>query len=75
MRRLFLHESIYDSFVKRLVQAYPKITDRIGNPMDENTLLGPLHSKRAVQEYLDGIEEIKRQGGKILYGGKAVQSL
>ena len=43
--------------------------------MEENTLLGPLHSKRAVQEYLDGIEDIKRQGGKILYGGKAVASL
>lgn len=56
LRRLFLHESIYDSFVKRLVDAYPKITPRMGDPMDENTLLGPLHSKRAVQEYLDGIE-------------------
>jgi acyl-CoA reductase-like NAD-dependent aldehyde dehydrogenase len=42
--------------VKRLVDAYPKITPRMGDPMDENTLLGPLHSKRAVQEYLDGIE-------------------
>jgi aldehyde dehydrogenase family 7 member A1 len=28
--------------------------------MDENTLLGPLHTKRAVQEYLDGIQEIKK---------------
>jgi len=42
--------------VKRLVDAYPKITPRMGDPMDENTLLGPLHSKRAVQEYLEGIE-------------------
>lgn len=40
--------------------------------MHEDTLLGPLHTKRAVQEYLDGIETIKKQGGKILYGGQAV---
>lgn len=48
LRRLFLHESIYDKFVKRLLEAYPKVTARMGNPMDDNTLLGPLHSKRAV---------------------------
>jgi aldehyde dehydrogenase family 7 protein A1 len=44
----------------------------MGDPMHEDTLLGPLHSKRAVQEYLDGIETIKKQGGKVLCGGKAV---
>jgi aldehyde dehydrogenase family 7 protein A1 len=59
LRRLYLHESVHDSFVKRLVQAYPKVTARMGHPMDENTLLGPLHSKRAVKEYLEGIETIK----------------
>jgi acyl-CoA reductase-like NAD-dependent aldehyde dehydrogenase len=56
LRRLFLHESIYDQFVKRLVSAYPKVTARMGDPLHEDTLLGPLHTKRAVQEYLDGIE-------------------
>lgn len=40
--------------------------------MHEDTLLGPLHTKRAVQDYLDGIETIKKQGGKILVGGQHV---
>jgi len=72
LRRLFLHESIYDAFVKRLVGAYAKVAARMGDPMHPDTLLGPLHTKRAVQEYKEGIETIKRQGGEILFGGEVV---
>jgi aldehyde dehydrogenase family 7 protein A1 len=32
--------------------------------------MGPLHSESSVKEYLEGIETIKKEGGKILYGGK-----
>mmetsp|Transcript_13279 Transcript_13279/g.13078 ORF Transcript_13279/g.13078 Transcript_13279/m.13078 type:complete len:172 (-) Transcript_13279:36-551(-) len=35
--------------------------------------MGPLHTKAAVKEYLDGIEEIKKQGGKILVGGSKIE--
>ena len=72
LRRLFLHDTIYDNFVNRLVDAFKKVATRMGNPMDGETLLGPLHTKRAVKEYLEGIETIKRQGGKVLCGGEAV---
>jgi len=48
LRRLFLHESVYDALVKRLVSAFGKIAERMGDPMHEDTLLGPLHTKRAV---------------------------
>jgi len=74
LRRLYLHERVYDGFVKRLVSAYPKVTARMGHPLDEDTLLGPLHSKKAVQEYLEGLQAIKAQGGKILYGGETVST-
>jgi aldehyde dehydrogenase family 7 protein A1 len=36
-------------------------------------LLGPLHTKRAVKEYVQGLSEIQKQGGKILCGGKLIQ--
>jgi aldehyde dehydrogenase family 7 protein A1 len=72
LRRLFLHETVYDNFVKRLVGAYAKVAERMGDPMHPDTLLGPLHSKRAVEDYKNGIENIKKQGGEILYGGKVV---
>lgn len=44
----------------------------MGDPLDDNTLLGPLHNPQSVENYLKGIEEIKKQGGKILYGGEAL---
>ena len=53
-----------------MVAAYSKL--KIGMPMEDGTLVGPLHSKMAVQQYVDGIETIKKQGGKILCGGKVL---
>jgi len=58
-----------------MVKSYPAFEKRMGDPLDDNTLLGPLHMKRSVQEYLDGIEEIKKQGGKVLYGGKSFDDM
>ena len=70
LRRILLHESVYDSFVEKIKKVYESI--RIGNPLEPSTLMGPLHTKGAVKEYLDGIEEIKKQGGNILYGGQKI---
>jgi acyl-CoA reductase-like NAD-dependent aldehyde dehydrogenase len=58
-RRTFIHESIYDQFVDRLVKAYPKLVEKMGDPLDSNTLLGPLHNKLGLEGYLRGLEEIK----------------
>ena len=68
MRRIFLHESVYDKFVERMVAAYKTI--KMGNPLEEGVLLGPLHTKMAVNQFKEGVETIKKQGGKILLGGK-----
>ena len=68
LRRLIIHDSVYDAFVEKLKKVYGSI--RIGNPLEAGTLMGPLHSKAAVKEYLDGIETIKSQGGKIIHGGE-----
>ena len=34
--------------------------------------MGPLHTKAAVKEFTEGLAEIKKQGGKILYGGNVI---
>jgi len=75
LRRLFIHESIYDGFVDRMVKAYPKFSDRMGDPLDPNTLLGPLHNQMGIDNYEKGIENIKAQGGKVLYGGERVKGM
>ena len=42
LRRIYLHESIYDAFVARMVKSYANVV--IGDPMAPNTLMGPMHS-------------------------------
>jgi aldehyde dehydrogenase family 7 protein A1 len=69
MRRIFLHESVYDKFIEKMIAAYKTI--KSGNPLEEGVLLGPLHTKDAVKQYKEGITTIKKQGGKVLYGGNA----
>lgn len=69
-RRLIIHEDIYDEVKKRLVSAYSQIENRIGNPLDEQTLVGPLIDKMAVELYKDAIEKIQAQGGSIAFGNK-----
>jgi aldehyde dehydrogenase family 7 protein A1 len=73
LRRLIIHEKVYDEVVTRLLKIYP--TFKIGDPLNEGNVMGPLHTKAAVQEYLEGLEKIKSQGGKILYGGKMIDEL
>jgi aldehyde dehydrogenase (NAD+) len=69
-RRLIIHESVYDKFVSDLIATYKTIT--IGSPLDGSTLMGPLVDQGAVAEIQHAIEEVKKQGGKMLYGGEVL---
>lgn len=69
-RRLIIHESVYETFKAKLTKAYGHI--RIGHSLDEKTLVGPLIDKGAVQDFLNAIENVKKQGGKILLGGNVM---
>ncbi|KAL3277218.1 hypothetical protein HHI36_012568 [Cryptolaemus montrouzieri] len=71
-RRLILHKSVYDEVLQRLTKAYAQVLNRIGDPLNENTLIGPLHSEQSLKKYVDTVEEIKKQGGKIEFGGKVL---
>ncbi|MBI1190104.1 MAG: aldehyde dehydrogenase family protein [Tepidisphaera sp.] len=67
-RRLIVHESIVDEVTKRLIAAYKTI--RIGDPLAEGTLVGPLVNGRAVEGFLSAIAAAKSQGGTLLTGGE-----
>jgi aldehyde dehydrogenase (NAD+) len=70
-RRLIIHESVYEAFKQKLVNAYGQI--RIGNPLDEHNHMGPLIDHDAVNLYLDSIEKCKAEGGKfVVEGGKLI---
>jgi aldehyde dehydrogenase (NAD+) len=71
IRRLIVHESVYDELVDRLVKAYAQV--RIGDPLDPSTLMGPLIDPAAVEAYREAVEEARRQGGEVLYGGQVLE--
>lgn len=68
LRRLIIQETIADEFIEKLKKAYSQV--RIGDPLDPDTLMGPMIDQPAVDEMMSALETIKRQGGKIVYGGK-----
>ncbi len=70
-RRLIIHASIYDKVKESLMKAYAKVT--IGDPLDQKNLMGPLIDQHAVDSFVKSVEEAKLHGGKVLFGGKAIQ--
>lgn len=69
-RRLIVHDSIFDQVKDRLVSIYKNI--RIGDPLKEGTLVGPLIDQDAVKNMQKALEMLKSEGGEIVYGGEVV---
>jgi aldehyde dehydrogenase (NAD+) len=67
-RRLIVHTSVRDEMIQRLIAAYQQV--RIGNPLDPQTLMGPLIDKHAVSEMQRALGTVRQQGGEVLYGGQ-----
>jgi aldehyde dehydrogenase (NAD+) len=70
-RRLIIHESVYEPFKQKLINAYKQV--RIGNPLDEHNHMGPLIDYEAVKNYQDAIEKCKAEGGKFVVEGGALE--
>jgi aldehyde dehydrogenase (NAD+) len=66
-RRLIVHESTKEKMASSLVSAYAQL--RIGNPLTDGTLVGPLIDEGAVKEMMAALSELKKSGGRILTGG------
>ena len=66
-RRLIVAPGVKDEIVQRLVPAYEQV--RIGDPLDRDTLMGPLINEAAVGNMMTSIDLAKQQGGKVLTGG------
>jgi aldehyde dehydrogenase (NAD+) len=69
-RRLIIHESIYDKVKDALVNAYKQL--RIGNPLDQSSHVGPLIDKDAVGMFKHALEQVEKEGGKVLTGGEVL---
>ncbi|MBK2028710.1 aldehyde dehydrogenase family protein [Francisella noatunensis] len=70
LRRLFVHESIYDLVKDKMVNAYKQVT--VGDPLDQKNLMGPLIDQASVDNFLKTVDQATIEGGKILTGGKKI---
>jgi aldehyde dehydrogenase (NAD+) len=70
-RRLIIHETIYDKVKETLLKAYKSL--KIGNPLDQKNHVGPLIDKGAVKEFTTALERVKKEGGKVIYGGEVLE--
>ena len=70
-RRIIVHRSVRDELVKRLIKAYESV--RIGNPLDDDTLIGPVVNQQAVDDLMAARDKVVAEGGEILYGGEALE--
>ncbi|MGR3805644.1 L-piperidine-6-carboxylate dehydrogenase [Marinibacterium profundimaris] len=69
MRRLFVHESVYDQIVPALIKAYGSVT--VGNPLETDALVGPLIDKAAHDAMLEALDEARGLGGVVHGGARA----
>jgi aldehyde dehydrogenase (NAD+) len=66
-RRIMMHKDIADELTDRLERAYRQVP--IGDPLEEEILMGPLVNEAAVDDMLAALETAKAEGGEILVGG------
>jgi aldehyde dehydrogenase (NAD+) len=72
-RRIIMHKKISSDLTQRLVNAYQQVS--IGDPLDDQTLMGPLVVNTSVEEMFDAIERAQADGGEIVYGGEMLPEL
>ncbi|HEX6947918.1 MAG TPA: aldehyde dehydrogenase family protein [Acidimicrobiia bacterium] len=70
LRRLLVHRAIADKLISRLVDAYRQV--RIGDPLEEGTLMGPVVSERAITQMMSALEAAQEQGAQVIFGGNRI---
>lgn len=72
-RRIIIHDDIYNEVRDKFVSAYEKIVPKIGNPLDEDYLVGPLIDNGSVELFSNAVAKVKEEGGKVLFGGQKLE--
>lgn len=66
--RVYVHDSVYDRFLDRVVRLTEKL--RVGDPFDSATQVGPMRTERGRERVLDQIQEAISAGARLLVGGE-----
>ncbi|MFN8389122.1 MAG: aldehyde dehydrogenase family protein [Bdellovibrionota bacterium] len=72
-RRVIVQSGIKAELQKRLVSAYRQV--KIGNPLEQGVLMGPLINERAAAAYSSAVEQAKAGGATLLYGGERLKKM
>jgi glyceraldehyde-3-phosphate dehydrogenase (NADP+) len=73
VQRIFVHETVYDRFLDRLLTHVSML--RVGDPADEATVIGPLINEAAARRVEEWIHEAVAQGARVLTGGTRAGSI
>ncbi|MFC8870599.1 NADP-dependent succinic semialdehyde dehydrogenase [Streptomyces sp. NPDC057148] len=67
-KRFIVHTDVYDAFVARFTEGMKAL--RVGDPMDEETEVGPLSSEQGVADLVELVDDAVRGGAEVLCGGE-----
>jgi succinate-semialdehyde dehydrogenase / glutarate-semialdehyde dehydrogenase len=70
-KRFIIQEGVYDKFREAFVEEMKKLT--VGDPLSEETDVGPLARKDLLEEVEQQVEKSVKEGAKILAGGKRLE--
>ena len=73
LRRLIAHEEVYDDLIGRLRRAHAEI--RVGNPLEPETLVGPLIDRAAYEQMQAALEQARGEGGQLLGGERVLDEV
>lgn len=68
IQRIFLHQKIYDRFMADFIERTKKL--KIGNPLEEETDIGPMITIEAAKKTEEWVEEAVENGAHLVLGGK-----
>lgn len=71
VERLYVHEKIYDSFVRAFVDVVDSFV--VGDPLQDSTYVGPLTRSAQLDVLEDQVRDARDHGGKVLRGGERLQ--
>ena len=69
VQRMFIHQSLYDRFIERLIAGAKELV--VGDPLDPETQLGPMVDVQAARRTESWVREAEEMGGRVLLGGRA----
>jgi len=73
LRRLIVHEDIYESLLPRLKQAYASV--KIGNPLEKGVLVGPLIGRAAYERMQAALGRAAGEGGRVTGGARVLDKV